>query len=147
MCSQFILCRFEKQRVGENEIMPKVDPIETSNNTTFVNKKLVLDDGVKILTIKSVPDYKIVEYKDKETGEVTKTKKMCCICTTNVLDPAEVEWQMNQTTSNYLIKDNPEFGSVTEKWVGKEIEIAIKQVGNAKPGIYPKNCSLEKVIA
>jgi hypothetical protein len=54
---------------------------------------------------------------------------------------------MNQTTSNYLIKDNPEFGSVTEKWVGKEIEIAIKQVGNAKPGIYPKNCSLEKVIA
>lgn len=123
--------------------MPKVEKIE-SNSTSYLNKTLVQERGVKKLTIKTVPQYEIVDFTDKKTGETKSSKKMCCTCTTNVLDPQEVIWQMNQTTSNYLIDT---LGDNTDNWVGKEIEIAIKQMGSAQPGIYPKACSLEKVLA
>ncbi len=51
---------------------------------------------------------------------------------------------MNATTQNFLIDL---FGKETEKWVGKEVQLAVKQAGSASPAVYPKDCSLEKVIS
>lgn len=114
-----------------------IDKAETGG-IPYLNKKVVQEKGVKLVTIKTEPDLVETEYEGK------KTTKLECICTTNVLDPQEVKWQMNATTQNFLIG---KFGNDTKKWIGKEIELAIKQSGSAQPGIYPKDCSLEKVIA
>ncbi len=51
---------------------------------------------------------------------------------------------MNATTQNFLIE---KYGPNTEEWIGKVIDLAIKQAGSASAGIYPADCSLEKVIA
>jgi hypothetical protein len=51
---------------------------------------------------------------------------------------------MNATTQNFLIE---KWGKETKDWIGKDVELAIKQAGQAQPGIYPVDCSLEKVIA
>jgi len=51
---------------------------------------------------------------------------------------------MNATTQNFLIG---KYGKETKDWIGKDVELVIKQAGSASPGIYPVDCSLEKVIA
>ena len=104
----------------------------------YLNKKIVNDNGVKTVTIASIPELVDTEYEGK------KSQKLQCTCDTQVLDPTQVLWQMNNTTQNFLID---KFGDETEKWVGKAIELAVKQAGSASPAVYPKDCSLEKVIS
>jgi len=69
---------------------------------------------------------------------------MTCIVTTDVLDPKEAKWQMNKATNNWCIG---QWDTDTTKWVGKEIEICVKQVGNMNPSVYPVQCNLEKVLS
>ena len=102
----------------------------------YLDKKAVLDKGVKKVKITSEAEMVDTEFEGK------KSQKLQCICSTQVLDPAQVTWQMNNTTMNYLID---KFGDDTKTWIGKEVEIAVKQAGSSSPGIYPKDCSLEKV--
>lgn len=104
----------------------------------FLNKKVVKEQLVKIVKIKTEPVYVTTTYEGKES------QKLECVCRTQVDEPREVKWQMNATTQNFLID---KFGPDTEKWIDKEVEIAIKQAGSASAGIYPAECSLEKVIA
>lgn len=115
----------------------EITKVETGG-VPYLKKATVQDNGVKLLTVKSEPKLVETEYEGK------KSTKLECICTTNVLDPQEVKWQMNATTQNFLID---KFGNQTSTWIGKEIEITIKQSGSTAAGIYPKDCSLEKVIA
>ena len=104
----------------------------------FLNKKVVQEQGVKKVKIKTEPVYVTTEYEGKQS------QKLECLCATQVDEPKEVKWQMNATTQNFLID---KYGKDTEKWIDKEIDLAIKQAGSASPGIYPADCSLEKVIA
>jgi hypothetical protein len=115
----------------------EITKVETGG-IPFLKKTSITEQGIKVLTIKTEPKPVETEYEGK------KQTKLECICETQVLDPKEVKWQMNATTQNYLID---QYGSKTEDWIGKQIEIAIKQSGSAAAGIYPKGCSLEKVIA
>ena len=101
-------------------------------------KKALVQKGVSNVTIDEEPIEVDTEY------EGVKSKKIEAICSTNVLDPAKVKWQMNNTTRNWMID---EYGTDTKKWIGKSIDIAIKQSGSSQPGVYPKKCSLEKVLA
>jgi hypothetical protein len=103
----------------------------------FLDKKTVLEKGVKKVKIITEPELVDTEYEGK------KSQKLECVCSTQVDDPAKVKWQMNNTTRNYYID---KWGNDTAKWVGKEDEIAVKQAGSASAGIYPKDCSLEKVL-
>lgn len=104
----------------------------------FLKKALVQEKGVKTITIEEEPIEVDTEY------EGVKSRKIEAICSTEVLDPTMVKWQMNNTTRNFLID---KYGSDTKKWIGKKIEITIKQSGSSQPGIYPKDCSLERVLA
>lgn len=104
----------------------------------FLNKKVVQDNGVKKVKIKTEPIYVETEYEGK------KSQKLECVCVTQVDNPPEVKWQMNATTQNFFID---KWGPDTSQWIGKETDIAIKQAGSASAGIYPADCSLEKVIA
>ena len=106
--------------------------------TPFLNKKVVQEQGVKKVKIKTEPVFVETEYEGK------KNQKLECLCSTQVEEPKEVKWQMNATTQNFLID---KYGRNTEDWIGKEIDLAIKQAGSASPGIYPAECSLEKVLA
>lgn len=106
--------------------------------TPFLNKKIVLEKKVTKVKIKTEPKMVDTEYEGK------KSTRLEAVCSTQVSDPKEVVWQMNPTTQNHLID---KFGSETSQWIGKEIEIAVKQAGSASPGVYPKDCSLEKVLA
>jgi len=115
----------------------EITKVETGG-IPFLKKTTVLEQGVKVLKIKTEPQLVEAEYEGK------KSTKLECICSTQVLDPKEVKWQMNATTQNFLID---KYGKETKNWIGKEIEIVIKQSGSAAAGIYPKDCSLEKVIA
>jgi len=106
--------------------------------TPFLNKKIVQEKGVKKVKITTEPKMVDTEYEGK------KSTRLECVCSTQVDDPKDVTWQMNPTTQNHLIE---KFGTETKNWVGKEIEIAVKQAGSASPGVYPKDCSLEKVLS
>ena len=106
--------------------------------TPFLNRKTVQEKGVKIVKIKTEAIPVETEYEGK------KSIRLECICTTQIEDPKEVTWQMNPTTQNHMIDKH---GSDTKLWIGKEIPIAVKQAGSASPGVYPTDCSLEKVIA
>lgn len=106
--------------------------------TPFLNKKIVQEKGVKKVKITTEPKMVDTEYEGK------KSTRLECVCSTQVDDPKEVTWQMNPTTQNHLIE---KFGTETKAWIGKEIEIAVKQAGSASPGVYPKDCSLEKVLS
>lgn len=110
--------------------------------TPYLGKKTILDKKVSKVKIMTEPILVDTEF-DQPDGTVKKAKRLECVCKTQVDDPKEVIWQMNATTQNHLIDKH---GNDTAKWVGLEIDIAIKQAGNAQPGIYPKDCSLEKVI-
>jgi hypothetical protein len=101
-------------------------------------KKASVQGGLNQVTIESEPQEVETEYEGK------KSLKIEAICGTNVLDPSQVKWQMNNTTRNFLID---KYGSDTKKWIGKKIDLAIKQSGSSQPGVYPKDCSLEKVLA
>jgi|APSaa5957512535_1039671.scaffolds.fasta_scaffold03090_15 hypothetical protein len=61
-----------------------------------------------------------------------------------VLDPKEATWQMNKATNNYLTKL---WGTETKEWVGKEVEVNVRQAGNMNPSVYPVDCSLEKTLS
>lgn len=106
--------------------------------TPYLNKKTVLDK--KITKVKILDEAVPVEAE----FEGKKSTRLECLCSTQVDDPKQVRWQMNPTTQNHLID---KFGSETKNWIGKEIDIVVKQAGSASPGIYPKDCSLEKVLA
>lgn len=110
----------------------------TVGGIPYLNKKTVLDKKVTKVKIASEPILIDTEFEGK------KTKRLECICSTNVIEPNQVKWQMNPTTQNYLIE---KYGTETSQWINKEIEIAVKQSGSASPGVYPKDCSLEKVLA
>ena len=111
--------------------------------TPYLGKKIILDKKISKVKITTEPVLVDTEF-DQGDGTIKKGKRLECVCKTQVEDPKEVKWQMNATTQNYLID---KYGSDTNKWVGLEIDIAIKQAGSAQPGIYPKDCSLEKVIS
>lgn len=117
--------------------MVQVSKVELGG-TPYLNKKIVLDK--KVTKIKILTEATLVESE----YEGKKSMKLECDCSTEVSDPRKVRWQMNPTTQNYLID---KFGADTKTWIGKEIEIAVKQAGSASPGVYPKDCSLEKVIS
>jgi hypothetical protein len=51
---------------------------------------------------------------------------------------------MNKATNNYLKKL---WGDDTEKWIGKTIEINVRQAGTMSPSVYPVDCSLEKTLS
>ena len=104
----------------------------------FLNKKILQEKGVK--RVKILEEFKPVE-SIFEDG--TKATRLTGVCSTQVDDPKQVKWGMNPTTQNYMIDKH---GPDTAKWVGLEIDIALKQAGSASPGIYPKDCSLEKVL-
>lgn len=104
----------------------------------YLKKSVVNDQGVKKVKITEEPILVEKEFEGK------KSMRVEAICSTQVLDPVKVKWTMNATTQNYMIK---KYGKNTKDWIGKEIEVAIKQAGSASPGVYPKDCSLEKVIA
>ena len=115
----------------------QIEKVQTGG-IPYLNKKIVNDGGVKVVTIKTVPELVDTEYEGK------KSQKLQCTCDTGLLDPVSVLWQMNATTQNFLIDL---FGKETEKWVGKEVQLAVKQAGSASAAVYPKDCSLEKVIS
>lgn len=117
--------------------MVEVTKAETGG-IPFLKKQIVQENGVKKLKIRTEPKPVETEYEGK------KSVKLECICATQVDDPPEVKWQMNATTQNFLID---KWGKETKDWIGKELDIVIKQAGSASPGIYPADCSLEKVIA
>ena len=111
--------------------------------TPYLGKKTILDK--KVTKVKIASEAVLVDTEfEQQDGTIKKGKRLECLCKTQVEDPKEVVWQMNATTQNYLLD---KFGSETKNWIGKEVEIAIKQAGSAQPGIYPKECSLEKVIS
>lgn len=104
----------------------------------FLKRAHVQEKGIKVIIIEEEPIEVDTEY------EGVKSKKIEAVCSTEVLDPTMVKWHMNNTTRNFMID---KYGSDTKKWVGKKVEITIKQSGSSQPGIYPKDCSLEKVLA
>ena len=118
------------------KIMVEVSKVATGG-TPFLNKKVVLEKKVTKVKIKTEAIQVETEFEGK------KSIRLECICTTQVLDPVEVRWQMNPTTQNWMIDT---FGKNTKNWIGKELEITVKQAGSASPGVYPKECSLEKII-
>lgn len=115
----------------------QIEKVQTGG-IPYLNKKIVNDNGVKVVTITTIPELVDTEYEGK------KSRKLQCTCDTEVLDPVQVLWQMNNTTQNFLID---KFGKETDDWVGKKVELAVKQAGSASPAVYPKDCSLEKVIS
>jgi len=109
-----------------------------SGGTPFLNTKLV-KNGLSVVKIKTEATLVDTEYLGKSTG-----KRLECIARTQIDDPLEVKWQMNKATQNYMID---KYGDDTNQWIGKEILLSVKQDGSASPSVYPKDCSLEKVIA
>ena len=110
----------------------------TMGGIPFLNRKTVLESKVTKVKITTEPVLVDVEFEGK------KSRRLECICSTQVTEPKEVKWQMNPTTQNYLIE---KFGTETSRWIGQEIDLAVKQMAGASPGVYPKDCSLEKVLA
>jgi len=127
------LSNFDDRMVKEK--MTKVQ--KADGGIPFLDKKTVLDKKVTKVKITTEANFVDTEYEGK------KDRKLECICSTQVVDPQQVKWQMNHTTQNFLID---KFGDDTKTWIGKDIEIAVKQAGKSSPGIYPKECSLEKVF-
>ena len=108
-------------------------------STPFLNRKIVQDKNVKKVKIKTEAKLVDTEFEGKPQGQ-----RLECIASTQVEEPKEVKWQMNPTTQNYMID---KYGSDTKDWIGLEIDLAVKQAGGAAAAVYPRDCSLEKVIA
>ncbi len=111
---------------------------QSAEGTAYISQKTVREKGIKKLKIVSEPDYVETEYQGKPTGP-----KMTCTVETDVLDPKTAKWQMNKATNNYLKK---KYGDETRDWMGKEIEVNVRAVGNMNPSVYPVDCSLEKTL-
>ena len=122
---------------NSEEKMVQVEKAEVGG-TPYLNRKTVNDKGVKKVKIISEPVFVETDFEGK------KSTRLEALCSTQVADPKQVRWQMNPTTQNYMVD---KYGSDSKNWIGKEIEIAVKQAGSASPAVYPKDCSLEKVIA
>lgn len=132
-------------RIGEKNM--KYEKIETEKTgPPFLSRKLV-KDGLKKVRIITEPKKELVVFKDKDTGKETKSEKYVCIASTNLSEPKEVKWQMNPTTSNFLDETLSPLSHDTKDWMNKDIELAVKQAGSSEPGVYPKDCSLEKVLS
>ena len=112
--------------------------IQESNGMAFISQKIIREKGIKKLKIVSEPDYVKTEYDGKSTGE-----RMTCTVETDVIDPKNATWQMNKATNNYLVNL---WGRDTKLWMGKVIEVNVRQTGNMKPSVYPVDCSLEKTL-
>ena len=111
--------------------------------TPYLNKKIVSEN--KVTRVKILDEARLVDTEFTEpNGTVKKGKRLECRAATFVADPAQVIWQMNPTTQNHMIDKH---GADTAKWIGLEIDLAVKQAGSASPAVYPKDCSLEKVLA
>lgn len=117
----------------------KVQRPEIGEGTPFLSPE---NAKMKKITIVKILD----EFKPKESTfkDGTKATRLTGTCATQVDDPKKVIWGMNPTTERWMIDHH---GDETMKWIGLEIPIAVKQAGSASPAIYPKDCSLEKVIA
>lgn len=129
--------RLSNESVREVKNMVQVEKAEVGG-TPYLNRKTVNDKGVKKIKIISEAVFVETEFEGK------KSTRLEALCSTQVADPKQVKWQMNPTSQNYMVD---KFGSDSKLWIGKEIEIAVKQAGSASPAVYPKDCSLEKVIA
>ena len=120
---------------GERMVQIEKDNV---GGTPYLNKKIVNDKGVKKVKIIEEPRPVEVEFEGK------KSTRIEAVCSTQVSDPKQVRWQMNPTTKNYMID---KYGADTKSWINQEIDVVVKQAGSASPGVYPRDCSLEKVIA
>ena len=116
----------------------KVQKPEIGTGVPFLSPKNAKDR--KITIVKILDEFKPVtsEYEGKTQTRLTGT------CSTQVDDPKKIKWAMNPTTERWMIDTH---GDETLKWINLEIPIQVKQAGSASPAIYPKECSLEKVIA
>lgn len=125
-----------------NEKMVQVEKAQLGGEP-YLNKKMVSEK--KVTKVKILDEAQLVDTEFKEPdGTIKRSRRIECTCSTQVADPKQVRWQMNPTTQNYMID---KYGSDTRKWIGLEIEVAVKQAGSAQPGVYPRDCSLEKVLA
>lgn len=106
--------------------------------TTFLKPQTV-KDGLTRVKIVDEFIYVDTEFEGKDTGKKLQGHVV------SAKNPGEqITWTLNATTTNWMIDKH---GPDTEKWIGLEIDLAVKQAGSASPGVYPKECSLEKVIA
>lgn len=139
-----LLAESQRLQLSDNdsvmEVKEKMVQVEKAEvgGTPYLNRKTVNDKGVKKIKIISEPVFVETEFEGK------KSTRLEALCSTQVADPKQVKWQMNPTSQNYMVD---KYGSDSKNWIGKEIEIAVKQAGSASPAVYPKDCSLEKVIA
>jgi len=137
LASEEALQLSESKITGGVKEMVQVEKAEVGG-TPYLNRKIVNDKGVKKIKITSEPIFVETEFEGK------KSTRLEALCSTQVADPKQVRWQMNPTTQNYMVD---KYGSDSKAWIGKEIEVAVKQAGSASPAVYPKDCSLEKVIS
>jgi hypothetical protein len=137
LASEEALQLSESKITGGVKEMVQVEKAEVGG-TPYLNRKIVNDKGVKKIKITSEPIFVETEFEGK------KSTRLEALCSTQVADPKQVRWQMNPTTQNYMVD---KYGSDSKAWIGKEIEVAVKQAGSASPAVYPKECSLEKVIS
>jgi len=71
-------------------------------------------------------------------------KKLTVTVETDVINPKTAIWQMNKATNNYLKKI---WGNDSTTWIGKEVEVNVRKVGNMSASVYPVDCSLEKTLS
>jgi len=116
--------------------MPEVSKAAEGGGS-YLGKDVVIDNGIKKVTILDEFDFVESEYEGKKRSRLQGKVK------TDVSEPSECIWKMNLATQNYMID---KYGKNTASWVDKTIEIAIKKAGNMKPSVYPKDLSLEKTI-
>lgn len=115
----------------------KVQRPEVKEGIPYLSPKNAQAKQIK--RIKILDEFKPVTSDFEGTPQTRLTGQ----CSTNVLDPVKVKWAMNPTTERWMIDHH---GDETLKWVGLEIDIAVKQAGSASPAVYPKDCSLEKIL-
>lgn len=115
----------------------EIGKVQQGDGSPFLSRKTVQEKNINKVKIIDEPILVDTEYEGKSTGQ-----KPQCTVETNVEDPKHCKWQMNKATRNYFAE---KFGTDSNNWIGKEIEIKVASAGNAQPSIYPKEVSLEKV--
>lgn len=111
-----------------------------TGGTPYINPKTVVERAIK--RVKFENEFQLVDSE----YEGNKTQKYAGLISTEALGFDKGQWEMNHTTSNWLIA-NKDFGPETKNWIGKWLDIAVKKAGSASPAIYPKDCSLEQVMS
>jgi len=130
------LAGLQNRKGGDND-MAVIQ--RASEGGMYISQKSVQQKGIR--RIKIVDEFQMVDtdYKGKVTRKAAGTVE--CVN----LNPVErYRWEMNKATQNWLIDQK---GDDTEKWIGFEFDIQVKQVGNMNPSVYPKELSLEKVLS